>query len=479
MRLKQGQYQRVTSYSDDPLEVAREFCKQGAKMLHVVDLNGARKGLPVNKNLILKIAKLVDIELGGGIRNIEDAQLYLENGVKRVILGTAAIENRKLLEKLLREFGAERILVSLDLRDGKLAINGWLEERKEQLDQVLAELKKLGLRTLIVTDIRKDGMMSGPNFALLKRVKEDGFQVIASGGISSAEDLAELEKTGIPAAVIGKAIYEKMIDLEEVILRFQKKKKAINRLAKRIIPCMDIDKGRVVKGVNFKNLKDAGDPVELAKLYAENGADELVFLDITATIEKRKNLYKLVEKIARNINIPFAVGGGVSSLEDIRQLLKSGADKVAICSAAILNPSFVSEAAGKFGSQCVVISLDCKKVGSKWNLFIKGGRENTGINAISFARKMAAAGAGELLVNSLDRDGTNRGYDLELLGEIANSVNIPVIASSGAGSERDILEVFRETGVDGALAAGLFHSGRLTIGDLKKYLSKNQITIRL
>ena len=241
---------------------------------------------------------------------------------------------------------------------------------------------------------------------------------------------------------------------------------------------MDIKNGRVVKGINFVNLKDAGDPVELGKLYSEMGADELIFLDIMATVEKRDTLYDLVRRISENINIPFTVGGGVKDIEDIRTLLNNGADKVSIGSYAVENPDFIKEASERFGSQCIVISVDPKKVLGKWKVFTKGGRENTGLDAIEFSKKMERCGAGELLVNSLDRDGMKNGYDIPLLRAITNAVNIPVIASSGAGAKEDFLEAFTEANADAALAASLFHYGEIKIPELKAYLTKNNVTIR-
>ncbi|MFH1720248.1 MAG: imidazole glycerol phosphate synthase subunit HisF [Patescibacteria group bacterium] len=249
-------------------------------------------------------------------------------------------------------------------------------------------------------------------------------------------------------------------------------------MAKRIIACMDIDNGRVVKGINFKNLKDAGDPVKLGELYSRKGIDELIFLDVTATIENRKTLRDLVERISEKINIPFTVGGGIKTLQDIRELLKRGADKVSIGSEAIRNPSLVKKAAKKFGSQCIVISIDPKWNKNYWEMYINGGRTPTAINAIKFAKEMERLGAGELLINSLDKDGKKTGYDTKLLKSISEAVNIPVIASSGAGEKTHFLEAFTEGKADAALAATLFHYRKLEIQDLKKYLKKNNVNIR-
>ena len=251
-----------------------------------------------------------------------------------------------------------------------------------------------------------------------------------------------------------------------------------NNLTKRIIPCLDVKDGRVVKGVHFVNLKDAGDPVELGKFYSDSGADELVFLDITATVEGRQTFKELVERIAREINIPFTVGGGIKSVADMKELLDIGADKISIGSAAVKNPSLVKEASEYFGAQCVVVSVDAKKNNESWEIYIKGGREATGIDAIYFAKEMEKLGAGELLVNSLDRDGTKEGFDIELLNSICSSVNIPVIASSGAGKAQDFVDVFNMTNVDAGLAASIFHNGSILIKDLKETLVKNDINVR-
>ncbi len=252
-----------------------------------------------------------------------------------------------------------------------------------------------------------------------------------------------------------------------------------NNLTKRIIPCLDVKDGRVVKGVHFVNLKDAGDPVELGKFYSDSGADELVFLDITATVEGRQTFKELVGRIAREINIPFTVGGGIKSVTDMKELLDIGADKVSIGSAAVKNPGLVKEASQYFGAQCVVVSVDAKKNNEGWEIYIKGGREATGIDAITFSKQMEELGAGELLVNSLDRDGTKEGFDIELLNAICNCVNIPVIASSGAGSAQDFVEVFNKTNVDAGLAASIFHNGTVPIPELKKVLKENNISVRL
>lgn len=249
-------------------------------------------------------------------------------------------------------------------------------------------------------------------------------------------------------------------------------------LKKRIIPCLDIKDGRTVKGINFINLRDAGDAVELASRYAAEGADELVFLDITATVEKRKTLAVLVEKVAKAINIPFTVGGGIRSEEDASVLINAGADKISINTAAVKNPGLISDIAGRFGSQCVVVAIDTGSVNGEWKVFLNGGRTPTGIDATGWAVKAEESGAGEILLTSMAADGTKGGFSIEITKKIVESVNIPVIASGGAGTMEDFREVFLQTGCSAALAASIFHYGEITVGELKKYLSDFNIKVR-
>jgi len=252
-------------------------------------------------------------------------------------------------------------------------------------------------------------------------------------------------------------------------------------LAKRIIPCLDVDKGRVVKGIRFKELRDAGDPVEVAKAYEEQGADELVFLDITASAEERNIMLDIVKRVAETVFMPFTVGGGVRTLEDIRKLLEAGADKVSINTAAVKNPELVYEGAKRFGSQCIVVAIDAKRRadGQRWEVYTHGGRKATGMDAVEWAKRVEELGAGEILLTSMDRDGTKSGYDVELTRAVAESVKIPVIASGGAGKKEHFFEAFTEGKADACLAASLFHFKELTIPDLKRYLKEKGIHIRL
>ena len=255
-------------------------------------------------------------------------------------------------------------------------------------------------------------------------------------------------------------------------------------LAKRVIPCLDIDAGRVVKGVRFESLQDAGDPVEVARRYDDQGADELVFLDITASADARPTLFRTVEAVAREVYIPLTVGGGVRNCSDVRSLLSAGADKVSINTAAVQSPDFVTEAADRYGVQCIVIAIDAKRVNKKkeaprWEVFTHGGRKATGIDAIEWAAKMVQRGAGELLVTSMDRDGTKAGYDIELLRAITGSVPVPVIASGGVGTLEHLYEGLSEGGADAVLAASIFHQGTYSIAETKAYLSRRGICVRI
>lgn len=254
----------------------------------------------------------------------------------------------------------------------------------------------------------------------------------------------------------------------------------MNYFAKRIIPCLDVDKGRVVKGVNFLGLRDAGDPIEIAKRYNEEGADELTFLDIGASYEGRDTMIDVVKKVASEVFIPLTVGGGIRSLEDIYKLLNVGCDKVSINSSAIVNPQFIDEGAKRFGSQCIVVAIDVKQVqDGVYHVFVKGGREDTGIDALQWAKEVYNRGAGEILLTSMDTDGAKTGFDLNITKKISSSVDIPIIASGGAGTMGHIKDAFELGGAEAALAASIFHFKEIDIFDLKKYLAKNNIPVRL
>ena len=249
-------------------------------------------------------------------------------------------------------------------------------------------------------------------------------------------------------------------------------------LKNRIIPCLDVKNGRVVKGINFIDLKDAGDPVEQAKIYSDGGADEICFLDITASNENRKTIYEVVERTSKNCFVPLTVGGGVRSVEDINKLLNCGADKVSINTAAVQNSEVIIESSKKFGSQCIVVAIDAKKNNDEWVVFTHGGRNKTEINAIEFAKKMEDSGAGELLVTSMDKDGTQKGYDIELISKIGKNVNIPIIASGGVGNLKHLEEGITKGKANALLAASIFHYGKYSIMEVKNYLNSKNIPVR-
>ena len=250
-------------------------------------------------------------------------------------------------------------------------------------------------------------------------------------------------------------------------------------LKKRIIPCLDIKNGRTVKGVNFVDIRDAGDPIDLAKIYVEEGADELVFLDITATLEKRKTLVALVSKIAKEINIPFTVGGGINSLEDAKAIIEAGADKVTINSAAVKKPELIKAIALEYGSQCVVVAIDTKFENNEWMVYVSGGSKATGIKTMEWVKKVEGLGAGEILLTSMNHDGTKNGFAIDLCKQISTLINIPVIASGGAGNMSHFKTVFEETNVSAALAASIFHFREIPIPQLKNYLNKEGINVRI
>ncbi|MDY6794267.1 MAG: imidazole glycerol phosphate synthase subunit HisF [Actinomycetota bacterium] len=248
---------------------------------------------------------------------------------------------------------------------------------------------------------------------------------------------------------------------------------------KRIIPCLDVDNGRVVKGINFVSLRDAGDPVELASVYDKEGADELIFLDITASHEERDLVFDMASKVAEQVFIPFTVGGGLRIEEDIRHMLATGADKVSLNTAAVKDPELISAASGRFGSQCVVVAIDAKRTGeNEWEVYINGGRKATGMDAVEWARRVELLGAGEVLLTSMDRDGTKEGYDIALTRSIADAVNIPVIASGGAGTLEHLLEVITLAGADAVLAASIFHYGEFSIKQAKEFLAGRGVPVR-
>ena len=477
VRLLRGNFENSTVYSDDPVAVAKKWEREGAEMLHVVDLDGARTGSPGNMDLIRKILSAVSIpvEVGGGIRSLELARDYIKSGAQRVILGTRPLEDPQVAQELIGEFGSDRIVIAVELKGNLLTIKGWQKTLAGSLASFLDIIKLSGVTTILFTDVDRDGTLTEPNYGKpLELMLEKGFKVIASGGISDAQSISRLASIGVNAAILGTALYEKKITLREALAAANS-----NELTKRIIPCLDVTDGKVVKGVRFEDLKDAGDPVALGKKYSEEGADELVFLDITASKDNRQTLFNVVKDVAKNIFIPFTVGGGLQNIDDIRTALLLGADKVSLNTSAIKNPDLISEAAAAFGEQCVVVAMDVKKIGDKYKVFKKGGSVETELEAIAWAKEAVRRGAGEILLTSMDRDGTKLGYDLDITRAISEAVSVPVIASGGAGSLEDFKTVLTTGKADAALAASLFHYEESSVGKVKKYLSANNVPVRL
>ena len=542
---------------EDPVIIAKQFEEQGFRRLHVVDLDGAAAGRLVNLPVVTEICRTtsLQVDFGGGIRSRNDLEILFASGVRQITAGSMAARNREMVLEWLAEFGPEKIILGADVRDGLIAVSGWKETVQIGVIDFINSYLKAGICTVICTDVSRDGMMSGPATELYRKILKSfpGLDLIASGGVSSAADLADLEAAGLKSVIVGKALYEMGSELrtqgsgqfstQSPMLRTQGsgQLKAHGAGLKtqssdftvhgsrfrfqgseltaqgsllgastssggtmpttpttsdmpsmpptpvtpitpsiRIIPCLDVKDGRVVKGTNFEELRDAGDPVELAAIYSRQGADELVFLDISATDEGRKTMAGMVRRVAEEINIPFTVGGGIASVEDVSLLLSSGADKVSVNSAAVRRPELISELAEKFGSQCVVLAVDAgKQPDGSWKVFVNGGKVPVGLDLFEWVERGVELGAGEILFTSIDNDGTGKGFAVEALSEIVARVNVPVIASGGAGKPEHFRDAVIKGRAHALLAAGLFHYGKLTIPDLKKYLIDNGIIVRI
>ncbi|MBY9011635.1 MAG: imidazole glycerol phosphate synthase subunit HisF [Candidatus Lokiarchaeota archaeon] len=485
IRLTQGDFSKQITYSNDPIAILKQFIKAGALWIHVVNLDGAltgefRKNLsyPVILDLISHVKQAgVKIQIGGGIRSSEIVEELINKGTDRVILGTIALDDENLLNILSKQ-DKNKIAVALDTSDRTIRTKGWQFDSNLDIFNVLSKLENLGIRDFIVTDIMRDGTSSGLNtnlFLELMEKKKPNTKIIASGGVSNISDVEKALRYS-DGVIVGKALYNgsiSLIDLGTFLDNLHN-----SRLIKRIIPCLDVKNGRVVKGVKFKNLRDSGDPVELARFYNDNGADELVFLDISATLEGRKSMLNTIRLVAEEIFIPLTVGGGIKTIEDMTEIIRAGAEKVSINSAAINDPNIITEGAKKFGSQCIVVAIDAKKKGDSWEVYSHSGTKPTGLDVLEWAKTVVDKGAGELLVTSMDRDGTNSGYDLELTKALTNTVSVPVIASGGAGNKEHFLEAINN-GAEAVLAASLFHFNILKIQDLKEFLDNRDVLVRI
>jgi len=453
--------------------------------VHVVNLDGALNGnfreslsYPAILNLITLSKRAgVKIQIGGGIRNIEIIEELINRGTDRIILGTIALDDNKIIDILSKQY-RNTIAIALDSSNRTIRTEGWQFDSNLDIFKVLSKLENLGIQDFIVTDIMKDGTSTGLNtdlFLELKEKKKPNTRIIASGGVSSIMDI-EKALVFADGVIVGKALYDGSIshrDFGSFLDNLHK-----SQLVRRIIPCLDVKNGRVVKGIKFKNLRDSGDPVELARYYNENGADELVFLDISATIEGRKSMLSTIRSVAEEVYIPFTVGGGIKTIEDMTEIIKAGAEKVSINSAAINDPNLITEGAKKFGSQCIVVAIDAKRKGKSWEVYSHSGTKPTGLDLLEWVKLTVDKGAGELLVTSMDRDGTNSGYDLDLIRAITDIVSVPVIASGGAGNKQHFLEAIND-GAEAVLAASLFHYNLLKIQDLKEFLKDRNVLVRL
>ena len=467
VRLTRGDFATAQTYGEpeavlDALDVPR------GTRLHVVDLEASRSGRPVETGLVRRLAtRDLLVQVGGGIRSVDDAQRWIDCGVERIVAGTVAAESPRLLQTLVDRFGGERVVPAVDIREGVIRTHGWERASPASLESVFAHLESLGIAEALVTDVSHDGALRGPSFALYRTLRAmTRVRLIASGGISTVTDVVSLARLGnISGCVIGKALLERRIDLRDTLARLA----TPNAIPERVIPCLDVRAGRVVKGVAFTNIRDAGDPVACAMRYEEEGADELVLLDIDGSGD-----VATVRRVAESIFIPLTVGGGVRTIDDFRALLRAGADRVAINTAALRDPSLIEQCAREFGAQAVVLSCDAK--GGRAT--IRGGRDVTDVDAVEWCRRAERLGAGEILLTSVDRDGTNRGFDLELLRAVTRSVRIGVIASGGAGCVEDFRDAIEIGGARAVLAASLFHDRVLTVGEVKRHLAAEGIPTR-
>jgi len=470
VRLTRGDFSTAKVYGD-PESVLGSLNVPDESRLHVVDLEASRSGQPLETQTVKRLAaRDLRVQVGGGIRSVGDARRWLDCGAQKVVIGTVAADSPDVLQAIVEDAGAQRVVAAVDVLDGEVRVAGWSRASRATLDEVLASITSLGIEEVLITDISRDGVLRGPSFAMYRALPAN-VRVIASGGVSSVSDVVSLARLrNVGACVIGKALLEGRVDLATASLRASMP----NAIPERIIPCLDVRDGRVVKGINFINIRDAGDPVECAKRYEAEGADELVILDISATDANRNIAIETVHRVAEALFIPLTVGGGVRSVEDFRALLRAGADRVAINTAAIRDPSLIERCASEFGVQAVVLSCDARN----GEVMVRSGKESTGINAVEWCKRAESLGAGEILLTSVDRDGTNIGYDIELLRSVTSALKIGVIASGGAGKLEDFRDAIESGGARAVLAASLFHDGVLTVRDVKQYLAQEGIPTR-
>lgn len=476
VRLTHGDFSTAKVYGEpeavlDALDVPR-----GAR-LHIVDLEASRSGRPIETEVVRQLARReLIVQVGGGIRSLDDARRWFDCGAARIVVGTVAATAPELLQSLVETFGPDRIVAAVDIRDGVVRTDGWERSAQTSIREIFTRVEALDVAEALVTDIARDGALRGPSFTLYRELKSlTRVKLIASGGVSTASDVVSLARLGnVSGCVIGKALLERKVDLAEAHARAG----TPNSIPERVVPCLDIRDGRVVKGVSFTNIRDAGDPVECALRYEAEGADEIVILDISATDRAASTAVDTVRRVADALFIPLTVGGGVRSVDDFRALLRAGADRVAINTAALRRPELIADCARQFGVQAVVLSCDAKRDGDRWFATVRSGKELTDIDAVAWCRRAEELGAGEILLTSVDRDGTNSGFDLELLRAVTGALKIGVIASGGAGRLEDFRDAIEAGGARAVLAASLFHDRVLTVGDVKRHLETEGIPVR-
>jgi imidazole glycerol-phosphate synthase subunit HisF len=476
VRLTRGDFNEARDYGTVD-EVLDRLSIPAGTMLHVVDLEGSRSGKPRAVDVVKRLAERdLRVQAGGGVRTMADARMWLDAGAERIAIGTVAADDPTLLEQLAAALGATRIVPAVDVLGNQVRVAGWTRSTNASLDSVLRHIERCGIENILVTDINRDGALGGPSLALYRRLAaETKLRIIASGGVTTLGDVVSLARMpNVSGCVIGRALLDGRFTFAEA----EERATSANAMPERIIPCLDIRDGRVVKGVNFEGIRDAGDPVECARRYEAEGADEIAVLDISASDRGVATAVETVRRIAESIFIPLTVGGGVRTVEDFRAMLRAGADRVAINTAAVRNPQFIADAASEFGVQAVVLSCDAKKIASRFEVMVRSGKDTTGIDAIDWCRRAEELGAGEILLTSVDRDGTNRGYDIDLLRGVTGSVRISVIASGGAGTLEHFRDAIALGGARAALAASLFHDRRLTIGQVKTHLASEGIPVR-
>jgi imidazole glycerol-phosphate synthase subunit HisF len=483
VRLQKGDFRSAKVYGD-PEEVLDRILDGSPsgmpRRLHIVDLEASRSGRPIEVEVVRRLAKRdLRVQVGGGIRTIKDAWTWLDAGAEKIVIGTIAAEKPERFRRLVSALGASRIIAAVDVRDGAIRVGGWERTAASSIAEVFALLAELGIGEALVTDISHDGMLRGPSFDLYRQLEPvvgpDGVRILASGGVTTIGDLVSLARMpAVSGAIVGKSLLEGRIAYGAAVSSVQRR----NTIPERIIPCLDVRDGRVVKGVNFEGIRDAGDPVECVRRYETEGADEIVVLDISATDHGRDTALETVRRIADALFIPLTVGGGVRTLEDFRALLRAGADRVAINTAAIRDPRLISACAREFGVQAVVLSVDAKRVDGRFEAMVRSGKEASGVEVVGWCREAERRGAGEILLTSVDRDGTNAGFDIELLRAVTPELSIGVIASGGAGTLAHFRQAIEAGGARAVLAASLFHDRKVTVGEVKEMLEWSGIPVR-